>query len=128
MSEHTYSLEPGKEVELKADLERIAGHEEELRLVVEGLPEGARVETLESKKDSKSVSLTLRAEDSIEPWRGPLQLWLENVESRKRTKLTAKLSKASINNGVPQGFTNLLIEDTEHIWLTIPPAREKKSE
>mgnify|MGYP000709089393 CR=1 FL=1 len=49
-------------------------------------------------------------------------------ESGKEHRATAGLTSSTENNGVPGGFTKLLIESTDQIWLTVLPIPETKVE
>ena len=60
----------------------------------------------------------------------PFQLVLRDVESSKEFPVPYSMASTSEDNGVPQGFRQLLINSTEKLWLTItappPPTRSHR--
>lgn len=61
----TITAERGKDVKIKVDLERLGGFQEEVKLTIEGLPEGVEVkgDTIAAKKPN--TQLTLKAADTV---------------------------------------------------------------
>jgi hypothetical protein len=62
------------------------------------------------------------------PFSGPIQIVVAESESQKEHRAIAELTGSSVNNGVPGGYSKLVIESTAQLWLTVRPAPAAKTE
>src|SRR5690606_2024201 len=113
--------------ELKVSTKRFHNFTNELTIQIEGLPEGMTAEPV--KVDSKSNGGTLKIVTNDAPgFNGPINLVVRDNITQELRAATFSLVSRSENNGVPGGYSKLLVETTPHLWLTIKPSKEKPAE
>ena len=54
---------------------------------------------------------------------GPLKLTLKPEGDRPPAAITVALTSSGVNNGVPQGFPEYIIPETDRLWLTVLPPK-----
>jgi hypothetical protein len=128
VSETALTIAPGKTNQLKVAIKRLHGFKKELTLAVRGLPDGLEAETVKSAEKDGDVTMKLVASAEAKPFNGPIQIVATDVESQKEHRAVAELTSSSVNNGVPGGFTRLIIETTDQVWLTVLPAPVAKED
>ena len=110
VSEHAFSIEPAKTNKIKVTLKRFHGFDAKVSLTVEGLPEGVQCEA-----DESAISLIASAD--AKPFSGPIRIVAKGTNSTHA--VVHELISAGENNGVPNGYSRLLIDATDHVWLTV---------
>ena len=128
VSDTAFTIAPGKTNELKVTVKRLHGFKPVLTLSARDLPEGVTVEPLEVPEKGGELALKLIASSSAKPFNGMFQIAATETESRKEHRAIADLTSSTVNNGVPGGFTKLLIESTDQLWLTVLAPSEPKVE
>jgi hypothetical protein len=123
-SETAFTIAPGKTNELKFTVKRLHGFKAKLTVSAKSLPKGLTAEPAEVPEKGGEVTLKLVASSEAGPFTGPIQIVATEMESGSEHRATADLTSSSVNNGVPGGFTKLVIESTDQIWLTVPPVAE----
>ena len=68
------------------------------------------------------VAITLTAAPAAARASQPFQLVLREVEGGRERPVAFSMISTSENNGVPQGYRQLLINSTDLVWLTVVPA------
>jgi hypothetical protein len=105
-----FKATPGTPLEIPVTVGRVDGFKEEIAISVEGLPEGAIVETVksETKGDtSKAVKLVLKTDDA-KPFNGPIRV----------------VGKYGEDGSVSGEFAQTTFKrSTDAIWLTILPKK-----
>jgi hypothetical protein len=92
------------------------------------LPKGVTASPVPIPPKDGEISFNLVATENAAPWNGHFNL-IESISNSSRTnRLQALLSKSSINNGVPQGFPNLLRKSIDELWLTVLPQKPATQE
>jgi hypothetical protein len=89
------------------------------------LPAGVTAEEKEVPEKGGEVVLSLTAAASAPVASQPFQVVLREVEGGKEYPVQFAMISVSENNGVPQGYRELLINSTDQLWLTVvapPPA------
>jgi hypothetical protein len=127
VSETAFNVTPGKTNELKVTLERLHGFKSKLRVSVHGLPAGVEAEANDVSETDRNTTLKLIASEDVKPFSGPMQIVVAETESNKEQRAVADLTSSSVNNGVPGGFSKLVIDSTDQFWLTVRPAPPSKS-
>ncbi len=123
------TIEPGKTNEIKLTVTRLHGFAAKLSASAKGLPDSVTMESLEVPDKSGDLTLKLIAATEAKPFNGPFQIILTEAESKQEHTAIAELISSTVNNGVPGGFTKLLIESTDQLWLTVlPPPVQKVAE
>lgn len=117
--DHTLKLQPGKTGELKVTVKRVSGFTQKLQLAAKNLPEGISATEVEVPAKGGEVTLKVAATADAKPANQPFQLVLREAEGGKENPVHYSLTATSENNGVPQGFSDLVIDSTEHLWLTV---------
>ena len=107
-----FKATPGTPLEIPVTVARLDGFKEEIAVSVEGLPEGAMVETVksETKGDtSKAVKLVLKT-DEAKPFNGPIRVVGKYGEV---VSVSAVFDQTTFKRS------------TDAIWLTILPKKEE---
>jgi hypothetical protein len=52
-----------------------------------------------------------------------MQIVLKDTETGREERVRAELVTSGVDNGVPNGFSRLLLEFVEDLWLTVLPAK-----
>jgi hypothetical protein len=122
IAEHSAKVEAGKTAELKVTVTPTKGFQPKLKLRAHQLPAGITANEVEVPEKGGAVTLTLTAEPTAPAAAQPFQLSLREVEGGKEYPVKFAMVTTSENNGVPQGYQQLLINDTIQVWLTVRPA------
>jgi hypothetical protein len=114
-------LERGKTNEIKVAVERRHGFQAPLRVLAEGLPTGVSADPVEvSEKGGETVLKLVTASDAP-AGAGPFRIRVTETSNGRVQGVVQELISAGENNGVPQGFRDLVRERIEDLWLTVPP-------
>ncbi len=128
VAETAFSVAPGKTNELKVTVKRLHGFKAKLTVSSKDLPVGLTQESVDVPDKGDEIALKLVASPEARPFSGPIQIVAAETESGIEHRATASLTSSTENNGVPGGFTRLVIETTDQIWLTVLPIPEVKAE
>jgi hypothetical protein len=118
---HTFSITPGKTNEVKATVRFANGFDHRLKLAAKSLPTGVTAEAVDVSEKGGDVTLKLVASKEAPPYNGLIKLVVTDTKTSKEMSLPADLISGGIDNGVPQGFPTLVMEQTESLWLTVLP-------
>jgi hypothetical protein len=125
ISESAFVLESSATNDVKLTTKRLRGFTNELSVAFENLPEGVTAEPVKAEGNSSEIKLKIIAKDAP-AFNGPVRIVLkDNVTSEEKTAGFEMVSRSE-NNGVPGGYSKLLVERTDQLWLTIKPKREAK--
>ncbi|MEQ1854039.1 MAG: PPC domain-containing protein [Chthoniobacteraceae bacterium] len=122
---HAFAVQPGKTAEAKVAVKRTNGFKGKLQLAARNLPEGVSAPPVDVPEKDGDVALKLTADAAAKPASQPLMLVLRETESGAEHPVRYSLVATSEDNGVPQGYTELVIPFTDQLWLTIPPVPAK---
>lgn len=114
-----HSVEPGKTNEFKISLNRVGGFEGPLRVEVQDPPEGVIVPPVDVAASAKEATLIWIAATNAPPAQRPLRIQVRSGTNGPAFRLIHELATTGENNGVPQGFHRLLINETDWLWLTV---------
>ena len=123
--EHSIVIPAGMTGEIKAMVKRESGFKAKLMFAAKSLPEGVTAADAEVPEKDGEVALKLVADPDARPASQPLQLVLRETESGTEHPVPYRMTTASEENGVPQGYTELVIDSTDQLWLTVaaPPPK-----
>jgi hypothetical protein len=124
-AEQAFNLAAGETNQVKVTVQRQRGFTNALELRVSGLPEGMEAKALADSKAGE-ISIPLIATTNAPAWNGPVKLLVRDPATEVEKVASFPLVSRTENNGVPGGYSKLLIEEVEELWLTIRPAAEKK--
>jgi len=113
------TVEAGRTNEFKVTLERLGGLEGTIRVETGPLPEGVTVAPAEAAAGANEVTLQFIAGTNAPVAQVPLQLLARSVTNALSAPVLHAIATTGENNGVPQGFHQLLINDTDWLWLTV---------
>ncbi len=121
-----FTLIAGATNDVKLTVARLSGHTGKLTAAVTGLPTGVTAVPVELAEKAGDATLKLLAATNAPAFYGPLRIAVSG-EGTERSAVFA-MATTGENNGVPQGFTNLLIRETDSLWLTVvaPKPEEAK--
>jgi hypothetical protein len=116
---HAVSIEPGKTAELKVAAKRTSGFARKLQLVAKNLPDGVSASPVEVPEKDGEITLKLAAEPTAAPAGRPFALVLQEIETGHEHRVRYPMVATSEDNGVPQGYSELVIEFCEQPWITV---------
>jgi hypothetical protein len=119
---HAVRVESGKSADLKTTVTLGNGFAKRLQVVVKGLPEGVSAAAVDVPEKGGEVVVAIKAEAGAGRYAGPIQVVLREVEGGMERAVRYPLNSVAENNGVPQGFPVLLVNETEQLWLSVVPA------
>lgn len=117
---------PGKPTELKISLKRLNGFKAPLQLLAQDLPPGVTAPPVEMPAKDGDVTLKLNADPDAAAASQPFHVILRETESGAEHVVPYHLNATAENNGVPQGYSTLVINSTDQPWITVKPAPAKK--
>ncbi|MFM8338052.1 MAG: PPC domain-containing protein [Opitutaceae bacterium] len=121
--------EPGKSAEIKVTLRRLEGFKGALVASVAGLPDCVSASEVTADDKQKEITLTVKAPADAAPFHGLVEVRLREAEGAGRWTAVHELVSTTLNNGVPQGYRDLLIRSTPGVWFTVtPPGPAEKPE
>ena len=125
-----FTVEPGKTNEVKVTIKTSGGFNGKLRLSAVGLPPGVTAAPIEMLKAGEAKLLLLAA-PGAQLVGGEWRLELQAIEGGRTSAVFCDLTSAGSDNGVPQGFPDLIIRQTAQLWISIiaaapptPPAKK----
>ena len=122
---HSANIVAGKTSELKVAVKRANAFKSKLQLVAKNLPDGITATPVDVPEKDGEVTLKLIADADAKPAGQACTLVLRETDSGAEHPARFSLLAGSENNGVPQGYTELIINSTEHLWLTVLPPSAK---
>jgi len=117
-------VEAGMTNEFKVSLQRIGGLEGPIRIEAGPLPEGVTVETVDAAADAKEATLRFVATTNAPASQQSLRLSVRPGTNGIPTGVVYEMATTGENNGVPQGFHQLRINQTDWLWLTVRKAEK----
>ncbi|HSI13544.1 MAG TPA: hypothetical protein VK961_15980 [Chthoniobacter sp.] len=125
VANHSVVVPAGKTGEIKATVKSANGFKAKLKLAAKNLPGGISAEEIDVPEKGGDVTLKLAADASAVATSQPIQLVLRELESGAEHPVTFSMITTGENNGVPQGYTELVINSTNQLWLTITAPAQK---
>jgi len=123
---NAFIFTPGATNEIKFTLKRLRGLTNELSASVTGLPESITEAGQSSSAKEGENTLRFVVATNALPFSAPIQIVLRDSLSKQERPVPFQLVSRSENNGVPGGYTQLLVETLDQLWLTVKPKAEKK--
>lgn len=123
--EQSLVLTAGETNAVKLSVKRLRGFTNELEISFRGLPEGLHGE---AQKDAKGgeISLNLTSATNAVPWNGPIQIAAKDLVAGGEQFARFELTSRTENNGVPGGYSKLVLDSFDSLWLTVRAKEEKK--
>jgi hypothetical protein len=119
-AQHAVAMKPGTTNDAKITVTRLNGFKDRLTVSVAGLSEGVSMAPVEAPEGSGDVTLKFIAVPNTPPTNTIVQIHVANdvVDHTAKFQLTGSTE----DNGVPGGFRELLIPETDQIWFTVQAA------
>ncbi len=130
VSDHSFRIEPGKTNDIKITIKRLHGFEGALRASLtngfeSALPSDVQCAPVDISEKASDATLKIVASPEAKPFNGPIQIRLTEATSTNIHDAVFELTSGGENNGVPQGFSKLLLNSADQLWLTVlPPAKK----
>ncbi len=117
------TLKPDKPAEVKVTVKRVNAFKPKLALAAKDLPEGVTATDVDVPDKDGEVTLKLVAAPTAPAANQPVQLILREKEGGREHAASFPLIKTTEDNGVPQGYSELVINAVDRPWLTViaPP-------
>ncbi|HEY3901425.1 MAG TPA: PPC domain-containing protein [Chthoniobacter sp.] len=125
VANHSFTVTAGKSSEIKAAVKGSNGFKAKLQLIAKNLPEGVSAPEVDVPEKGGEVTLKLNADGAAAEASQPIQLCLREVEGGAEHPVIYQMTTTGENNGVPQGYKELVISATDQLWLTVVKAPEK---
>jgi len=122
----TVTLTAGGTNNFKVHLKRLRGFTNELSVSFSGLPQGVVAENLTLPAKDGEVSAQLIATTNAPAFNGAFRAVAIDQQSKQEHPIFFELVSRSENNGVPGGYSKLLVESTDQIWLTVKRPEQKE--
>ena len=123
VGDHALTIEAGKTNKLKITLKRQYGFDARLTLKIEELPEGVQAEAVEVEAKANDATLSLVALPDAKAFSGPIRIIAS--DSKTTHPVLHGLTTTGEDNGVPNGYSRLLINAIDQLWLTVTlPAKK----
>ncbi len=116
---HSLKLEQGNTGELKVAVKLLNGFKAKLQVSAKQLPEGIAAPEVDVPEKGGDVVLKFTAAPEAPPASVPFQLVLRETETGKERSIRHSLTTSSEDNGVPQGYSTLVIDSADQLWLTV---------
>ena len=126
IAESGFAIEPGKTVKIKITARRVQGFNAKVAFSVAELPAGLTANPVELGGTEKEVTVELTAAADAPPFNGPVQIQFHEENSDAIQLAIHEMASTTLNNGVPQGFRDLVIRSTDKLWLTVLAASKPK--
>jgi len=117
----SFVVHGGQTNEVKLQISRLHGFNRKLIARIQGLPDGLAADPVEVAQDAKEASLKIVIAPEAKATQRPIRIVLYDGKSSEVKWATARLVSASEDNGVPGGYSKLLVESTDEFWLTVRP-------
>jgi len=114
-------LTQGMSNELNLNLKRLHHYTNELIAAFRDLPAGVTATTTNRLQQEGKISFQVAAASDAPIFQGPITLTLMEAETKQERVVPIALTGRTENNGVPGGYTHLLIESIDQLWLTVRP-------
>lgn len=116
-----WTIPAGKAGTLTATVEFLQGWTQPVALSATPLPKGITAATAVPLAKSGAASLELTVAPETAPGSYPIRLHLTSRDSNQIHPVSFSFVSRTENNGVPQGYTHRLIQETPDFYLTILP-------
>jgi hypothetical protein len=116
-------LSPGSTNTLKFNLKRLRNFTNELTAGIKSLPAGVTIGTASVPAKDGEGSLQLITATNAPAFSAPVEVVLHDKTANADRPIPFELVSRSENNGVPGGYTSLLVESLPHLWLSILPGK-----
>ena len=123
---HTFRISTEDELEIKLQWKRKNGYDKMGTVFLTGLPKGIHCEAQPVPDKDGELILKLNTDQNVSPSNSEFEIWYQENDSEARVPVEADLVSSGINNGVPQGFPELMIKRTNKLWLTVYLQSEKQ--
>ncbi len=119
-----YVVKQGEEISIKVTLTREYSHKTPLTLRIDPLPKGLKLTPPEKiPEKSGDITLKLKADDKAPAFSGPVKFLLKE-QAEDKSKGNERITEFSFQDDKARG--PYLINETETIWLTIPPKKKEE--
>lgn len=122
---HSITVPRGKNAELKVTVKRAHGYSRKLEIAAGPLPPGVSAAPVEVPAKDGELALQFVAGANAGPSAQPFSVVLREVETGEERPVRFPLVATSEDNGVPQGYSELVVNATEQLWITVPPEPPK---
>lgn len=119
---HSVKLPAGSTVEVRVNVVRANGHAAPLKVTARHLPAGVRAADGEVPEKGGEVVLKLTAETGAAQVSQPFLLKVVEGGRDREFPVNYVMISTSENNGVPNGYRELLVNETSGLWLTVTPS------
>ena len=119
LAAHSITVIAGETNEVKFTATRLRGFDRKLKARLKGLPDGLRAEPVDVSEKSGENTLKLIASADAKVAQVPLRLVITDVESGEERVALFALTSSSEDNGVPGGYTKLLVDSVGQLWLSL---------
>jgi hypothetical protein len=119
LSSGSLTVTDGSTNVLKFKVRRLRDHTNDLTAALSGLPPGVTASATNIAAKSGDFEIPLIAATNAPPYSGPVHLYLTDAIKREDRLAPFPLTSRTEDNGVPGGYTDLVIDTLDHCWLTV---------
>lgn len=122
---HSVTVPQGKSAELKVAVKRANAFKRKLEVATNQLAPGVSAPVVEIPDKDGEVTLKFTADANATPSAQPVALVLREIETGREHPVRFPLVATSEDNGVPQGYAELVVNTTDQLWITVLPETAK---
>jgi hypothetical protein len=126
LSASSLVVKPDSTNSLKFNVKRLRGHTNDLVASFKDLPEGVTALATNVPANGGEMILQLVVATNAPVFQGPIRIIVSDTIAKEERLVSLPLTGRSEDNGVPGGYTRLLIDQLDHLWLTVRPAPAEK--
>jgi hypothetical protein len=119
IAESSWKLMPGETNQVKIKVRRLRGFTNELSFAFANLPAGVNSDAPKVDAKGEEITLSLIAQTNAPATSGPFAVIARDLVNAEERAIPFELISRSQNNGVPGGYSKLLIERLDELWLTV---------
>ncbi len=119
VADPSFVLKAGKTEEVKVTLKRSGGFKSKLHLSAENLPAGVTAEPMEIGEKGNDTTIKLTAAADVKAANQPIQFLLREADGNHEYPVRYVFTSGSESKDVLQGYSTLVIDSTDQLWLTV---------
>jgi hypothetical protein len=119
LSASSLTITAGSTNSLKFKVKRLRDHTNDLTATIAGLPLGVTAGSTNLAAKTGDFEISLIAATNAPAYSGPVHLYLTDATTREDRLALFPLTSRTEDNGVPGGYTDLVIDTLDHCWLTV---------
>ncbi|MBM3846936.1 MAG: hypothetical protein FJ405_11715 [Verrucomicrobia bacterium] len=125
-SGHQFVFGAGTTNEITVALGRRHGFADPMEVSLKTSPAGVECAPVEVPATASEAKLKVRVDKGAAAFSGPVRVMVRNRRTQAEQPAPFELVTSGVDNGVPNGFQILAVEQVDDLWLTVTPSPPEK--